>query len=73
MSSLLYISILYDLGTSMELNPLPIAPLVLKFDIHLGQAGRKGVRRGEEEEWSVPHIATTASPTKLKQFKNDKG
>jgi hypothetical protein len=24
-------------------------PLVLKFSIHPGQAGRKGVRRGEEE------------------------
>jgi hypothetical protein len=35
----------------MELNPLPVAPLVLKFGIHLGQAGRKGVRWGEEEGW----------------------
>jgi hypothetical protein len=26
-----------------------VAPLVLKYDIHLGQAGRKGVRRGEKE------------------------
>jgi hypothetical protein len=33
----------------MELNPLPVAPLVLKFGIHLGQEGRKGVRRGEKE------------------------
>jgi hypothetical protein len=39
-SMLLYI---YGLCTSMELNPLPVAPLVLKFGIHLGQAGRKGV------------------------------
>jgi hypothetical protein len=38
--------------TSMELNPLPIAPLVFKFGIHLGKAGRKGVRGGEEEGWS---------------------
>jgi hypothetical protein len=29
----------------MELNPLPITPLVLKFGIHLGQAGRR------EREW----------------------
>jgi hypothetical protein len=36
----------------MELNPLPVAPLVLKFGIHLGLAGRKGVRGGEEEGWS---------------------
>jgi hypothetical protein len=36
----------------MELNPLPVAPLVLKFGIHLKQAGRKGVRGGEEEGWS---------------------
>jgi hypothetical protein len=35
----------------MELNPLPVAPLVLKFGFHL-QAGRKGVRRREEEGWS---------------------
>jgi hypothetical protein len=34
----------------MELNPLPVAPLVLKFGIHLVQAGRKGVRWGEEED-----------------------
>jgi hypothetical protein len=33
----------------MELNPLPVAPLVLKFGSHLGKAGRKGVRGGEEE------------------------
>jgi hypothetical protein len=26
-----------------------VAPLVLKFGIHQGQTGRKGVRRGEEE------------------------
>jgi hypothetical protein len=31
---------------SMELIPLLVAPLVLKFGIHLGQAGRKGVRGG---------------------------
>jgi hypothetical protein len=29
-----------------------VAPLVLKFCIHLGQTGRKGVRRGEEEGMS---------------------
>jgi hypothetical protein len=37
----------------MELNPLPVAPLVLKFGIHLGQAERKEVRgrgRGMELE-----------------------
>jgi hypothetical protein len=33
-------------------NLLPVAPLVLKFGIHLGEAGRKGVRGGEEEGWS---------------------
>jgi hypothetical protein len=33
----------------MELFQRLVAPLVLKFGIHLGQAGRKGVRRGEEE------------------------
>jgi hypothetical protein len=38
---------------SNELNPLPTAPLVLKFGIHQGQAGRKGVRGGEEEGWSA--------------------
>jgi hypothetical protein len=37
----------------MELNPLPIAPLVLEFGIRLGQAGRKGVRGAKERgmEW----------------------
>jgi hypothetical protein len=34
----------------MELFQRSVAPLVLKFGIHLVQAGRKGVRRGEEEE-----------------------
>jgi hypothetical protein len=34
----------------MELNPLPVAPMVLKFGIHLRQAGRKGVRGAREEE-----------------------
>jgi hypothetical protein len=38
---------------SMELNPLPIVPLVLKFGIHQEWAGRKGVRGGEEEGNSV--------------------
>jgi hypothetical protein len=33
----------------MELFQLPTAPLVLKFGIHQGQAGRKGVRGVEEE------------------------
>jgi hypothetical protein len=33
----------------MEFFQLQVAPLVLKFGIHQGQAGRKGVRRGEEE------------------------
>jgi hypothetical protein len=32
--------------TSMELNPLPVAPLVLKCGLHLGHSLRKGVRRG---------------------------
>jgi hypothetical protein len=36
----------------MELIPLLVAPLVLKFGIHLVQAGRKGVRWEEEEGWS---------------------
>jgi hypothetical protein len=36
----------------MELIPLLVAPLVLKYGIHLGQAGRMGVR-GERRgmEW----------------------
>jgi hypothetical protein len=33
----------------MELFRLQVAPLVLKFGIHQGQAGRKGVSRREEE------------------------
>jgi hypothetical protein len=33
----------------MELFQLQVAPLVLKFGIHQEQAGRKGVRSGEEE------------------------
>jgi hypothetical protein len=41
-----------ELSKPMELNPLPVAPLVLKFGIHLGQAGRKRVRGVEEEGWS---------------------
>jgi hypothetical protein len=36
----------------MELFQRSVAPLVLKFGIHQGQAGRKGVRRGEEEGMS---------------------
>jgi hypothetical protein len=36
---------------SMELIQLLVALLVLKYDMHLGQAGRKGVRGGEEEGW----------------------
>jgi hypothetical protein len=40
---------IYGLCTPMDLNPLPISPLVLKFDIHLGQPERKGVRVVEEE------------------------
>jgi hypothetical protein len=44
---LCYICI-YGLG----LKPLPVAPLVLKFGIHLGQAGRKGVR-GERKRDGV--------------------
>jgi hypothetical protein len=46
--------ITFDLGRYYiyELNPLPVAPLVLKFGIHHGQARRKGVRGGEEEGWS---------------------
>jgi hypothetical protein len=34
----------------MELFQRSVAPLVLKYGIHLGQAGRKGVRSGEEKE-----------------------
>jgi hypothetical protein len=45
MSSLLYIK---GLCTSMERNPLPKAPLVLKFGIHQEQAERKGVREVEK-------------------------
>jgi hypothetical protein len=39
----------------MELFQRLAAPLVLKFDIHQEQAGRKGVRRGEEKgkSWRV--------------------
>jgi hypothetical protein len=33
----------------MELFQRLVAPLVLKFGIHQEQAGRKGVRRREEE------------------------
>jgi hypothetical protein len=36
----------------MELFQRLVAPLVLKFGIHQGQAERKGVREGEEEGWS---------------------
>jgi hypothetical protein len=36
----------------MELFQQLVAPLVLKIGIYQGQAGRKGVRRGEEEGWS---------------------
>jgi hypothetical protein len=36
----------------MEIFQRLVAPLVLKFDIHQGQALRKGVRRGEEEGMS---------------------
>jgi hypothetical protein len=36
----------------MELFQLQEAPLVLKLGIHQEQAGRKGVRRGEEERMS---------------------
>jgi hypothetical protein len=36
----------------MELFQLQVAPLVLKFIIPLGQAGRKGVREVEEERCS---------------------
>jgi hypothetical protein len=50
-SSLLYI--LYTIAvvqcTSIELFQRSVVPLVLKFDIHQEQAGRKGVRRGEKE------------------------
>jgi hypothetical protein len=34
----------------MELVPLPVAPMVLKFGIHLGQAVRKGVRGERKRE-----------------------
>jgi hypothetical protein len=36
----------------MKLIQLPVAPLVLKYGIHLVQARRKGVRGVEEEGWS---------------------
>jgi hypothetical protein len=39
----------YGLCTSMKLNPLPIAPLVLKFGIHLGQTGSERGRGREME------------------------
>jgi hypothetical protein len=42
----------YGLFPSLEPNPLPVAPRVLKFGIHLGKAGRQGVRGREEEGWS---------------------
>jgi hypothetical protein len=48
LSSLLNIWPLYIHGA----EPATVAPLVLKFDIHLRQAGTKGVRWGEEKEWS---------------------
>jgi hypothetical protein len=43
---------IYSCCTCMELFQRLVAPIVLKIGIHQGQAGRKGVRRGEEEEWS---------------------
>jgi hypothetical protein len=43
---------IYSRCTCMELFQRLVAPLVLKIGIHQGQAGRKGVRGGEEEEWS---------------------
>jgi hypothetical protein len=36
----------------MELFQRLVAPLALKIGSHQGQAGRKGVRGGEEEGWS---------------------
>jgi hypothetical protein len=36
----------------MELFQRPVAPLVSKFGSHQEQAGRKGVRRGEEDGMS---------------------
>jgi hypothetical protein len=45
----------------MELIQLPVAPLVLKYGIHLGQAGRKGVRGGEEERDGVVGVESFSS------------
>jgi hypothetical protein len=39
-------------GTCMELFQQRLAPLVLKFGIRQEQAGRNGLRRGEEEGMS---------------------
>jgi hypothetical protein len=44
---------MYSRCTCMELFQRLVAPLVFKIGIHQGQAGRKGVRGGEEEGWSV--------------------
>jgi hypothetical protein len=57
MSSLLYT--VYGLCTSMERNPLPKAPLALKFGIHQGQAVRKGVtgERKREGVWWVKSLS----------------
>jgi hypothetical protein len=54
-SSLLYI---YSRCTCMELFQWLLAPLVLKFGIHQGQTGRKGVRRWEEEGMNRGHRDT---------------
>jgi hypothetical protein len=43
---------IYGLCTCMELKPLPVAPLLLKFGIYLGQTGRKGVK-GERKRDGV--------------------
>jgi hypothetical protein len=42
----------YSRRTCKELFQRLVAPPVLKYGIRLGQAGRNGVRRGEEEGWS---------------------
>jgi hypothetical protein len=44
---------IYSRCTYMELFQRSVAPLLLKFGIHQGQTGRKGVRRGWEEGMSI--------------------
>jgi hypothetical protein len=52
----------------LELFQRLVAPLVFKIGIHRGQAGRKGVRGGEEEGWSGG-ISFSISFKKIIQFR----